>query len=43
MNGNYEIVRFLILAGAEINKPNSLNHNALTSILFRLVEEDYSF
>ena len=33
----------MILAGAEVNKPNLLSHNPLTAILFRLVEEDYSF
>ncbi len=42
-NGNYEIVRQLILAGAEVNKPNSLNNNPLAAVLYRLVEEEYSF
>ena len=33
----------LILAGAEVNKPNSLNHTPLAAIIFRLVEEPPSF
>ena len=32
-----------MLAGAEVNKPNSMNNNPLSAILYRLVEEDYSF
>ena len=43
MSGNYEIMRILVLAKAEINKPNSLNHSALAVTLFRLVEESGSF
>jgi ankyrin repeat protein len=41
--GNYEIVRLLLLAKAEVNKPNLLNQIPLTVILFRLVEEPASF
>lgn len=36
-------MRILLLSGAEVNKPNSLNYNALAAVLFRLVEESYSF
>ncbi len=43
MNGNYEIVRLLVMAFAEVNKPNSLNNNPLAAVLYRLVEESYSF
>ena len=35
--GNYEIVRLLLLAGAEPNKPNLLHQSPLTATLFRLV------
>lgn len=38
MRGNYEIVRLLVLAGAEINKPNALNQSPLTAIIFRLAD-----
>ena len=41
--GNYEIVRYLILANAEVNKPDSMNVNPLAAALYRLVEETYSF
>lgn len=41
--GNYEIVRLLLLAKAEVNKPNLLNQIPVTVILFRLVEEPASF
>ena len=41
--GNYEIVRMLLLAGAEPNKPNQLNQLPLAVTLFRLVEEPSSF
>lgn len=41
--GNYEIVRLLLLAKAEVNKPNLLNQIPLTVVLFRLVEEPASF
>ena len=41
--GNYEIVRLLLMAKAEVNKPNLLNQIPLTVILFRLVEEVASF
>ena len=36
--GNYEIVRLLLLANAEPNKPNLLNQSPLAAIFFRLVE-----
>jgi ankyrin repeat protein len=42
-NANYEIIRHLILAKAEVNKPNAFNINPLATVLYRLVEEDYSF
>ena len=35
--GNYEIVRLLLLAGAEPNKPNLLHQSPLAATLFRLV------
>lgn len=38
MRGNYEIVRLLVLANAEINKPNALNHSPLTAIIYRLAD-----
>lgn len=41
--GNYEIARLLLLAKAEVNKPNLLNQIPLTVVLFRLVEEPASF
>ena len=41
--GNYEIVRLLLLANAEPNKPNLLNQSPLAAIFFRLVEEPASF
>ncbi len=43
MCGNYEIARILLLANCEVNKPNNLNHSPLAVIIFRLVEEPYSF
>ena len=43
MRGNYEIARLLILAGAEANKPNSLNQTPLAATIFRLAEEPPSF
>lgn len=41
--GNYEIVRLLLLANAEVNKPNMLSQTPLAATLFRLVEEPASF
>lgn len=43
MSGNYEIMRLLTLANAEVNKPNCLNHTPLAVTLFRLMEEFNSF
>lgn len=43
MRANYEIVRLLVLAKAEINKPNFLNQSPLTAIIFRLADEPVSF
>lgn len=44
-NGNYEIVRQLIIAGAEVNKPNVNKESPLSAILNRLAiaEKNYSF
>jgi ankyrin repeat protein len=43
MSGNYEIMRLLTLANAEVNKPNCLNHTPLAVTLFRLMEDSNSF
>jgi ankyrin repeat protein len=43
MRGNYEIVRLLVLANAEINKPNALNQSPLTAVVYRLADEPISF
>jgi ankyrin repeat protein len=43
MCGNYEIMRLLTLANAEVNKPNCLNHTPLAVTLFRLMEDPTSF
>jgi len=41
--GNYEIVRILLLANAEPNKPNRANESPLAATLLRLVEEPLTF
>jgi ankyrin repeat protein len=43
LRGNYEIVRLLVLANAEVNKPNALNYTPLTAVLFRLNEATIIF
>ncbi len=37
MAANYEIVRSLLLANAEVNKPNIRNHTPLIVTIFRLI------
>jgi ankyrin repeat protein len=41
--GNYEIVRLLLLGNAEVNKPNAFSYSPLTAVLFRLSESAISF
>jgi ankyrin repeat protein len=36
-------VRLLVLANAEINKPNALNHSPLACAIYRLADEPVSF
>lgn len=38
MTGNYEILKLLLDAGAEVNKPNSFNQTAFVTCFARLEE-----
>jgi ankyrin repeat protein len=43
MGGNYEFVKLLLDAGAEVNKPNAFNHTPLVTIINRLIEDSAGF
>jgi len=41
--GNYEVVRLLLLAKAEPNKPNAQNQSPLTITLLGMMKDPFSF